>query len=382
MAACLARDGLSRQLLDVVGARFIGQFKPKGMPMRRREILTGLAGSLLTACASDPYARSSSPEPARILTPVPPVLVRRERILKTVVGLRPYRAGGFRLTEEAAIGKRIIHNYGHAGDGVSLSWGCAEVAAAMAAQGSNGDIAVLGSGVMGLTTAFILAREGRAVTIYAEDFPPNTTSNIAGALIIVPENTDARIARLAHEGWDRLVDRQGYGVKRVRHHFLGHKGSDPSAEGFLGRYVREQNSSVMVDPGIYLNRLVQDARALGVKMYTNRFETLADVAALPEPVVVNCTGLGSGALFSDDAVTPVRGQLTLLMPQPEIDYTYIAREPGLTSLYMFPRETSIVLGGTRDRGNWSLDVDPETIETFLSGHGEMASWAGGVSAVA
>ena len=82
-------------------------------------------------------------------------------------------------------------------------------------------------------------------------------------------------------------------------------------------------------------------------------------------------------MFSDDAITPERGQLTLLMPQPEIDYAYIAREPGLTSLYMFPRETSIVLGGTRDRGNWSRDVNPETIETFLRGHGEMASWAGG-----
>ncbi|MEO9971367.1 MAG: FAD-dependent oxidoreductase [Hyphomonadaceae bacterium] len=350
--------------------------------MRRRDILTGLAGSFFTACASAPYTRSSALEPTRILTPVPPVLVQRARILKTVVGLRPYRTGGFRLTEEAANGKRIIHNYGHGGDGVSLSWGCSHIAAELANRDGAGDIAVMGSGVMGLTTALILARDGRAVTIYAEDFPPNTTSNIAGALIIVPENTDARIARLAHEGWDRLVDVQGYGVKRVRHHFLGQKDSDPSAEGFLGRYIRGQNSSVMVDPGIYLNRLVQDARALGVKMYTQRFETKADVAALPEPTIVNCTGLGAGALFSDDAVTPERGQLTLLMPQPEIDYTYIAREPGLTSLYMFPRETSIVLGGTRDRGNWSLSVDPATIDQFLSGHGEMASWAGGASATA
>lgn len=351
--------------------------------MRRRDVLTGLAGSLLTACVSDPYGSSSpAAAPARILTPVPPVLVKRERILKTVVGLRPYRSGGFRLTEDALGNKKIVHNYGHAGDGVSLSWGCAEVAAAMAARGSDGDIAILGSGVMGLTASLILARQGHTVTIYAADFPPNTTSNIAGALILVPDNIEARITRLAHAGWDKLVDKPGYGVKRVRHHFLGRQGSDPSAEGFLGRHIREQSPTVMVDPGIYLNRITDDARALGVKMYTKRFETPADVIALPEPTIVNCTGLGAGALFADDAVTPERGQLTLLIPQPEIDYTYIAREPGLTSLYMFPRETSIVLGGTRDRGNWSRDVDPATIEKFLRGHSEMASWAGGVRAIA
>ena len=124
--------------------------------MRRRDVLIGLAGSLLTACASDPYGRFGQPVPqARILTPVPPVLVKRERILKTVVGLRPYRSGGFRLTRDALGDKKIIHNYGHAGDGVSLSWGCAEVAAEMAAQGSDGDIAILGSGVMGLTLSLI-----------------------------------------------------------------------------------------------------------------------------------------------------------------------------------------------------------------------------------
>lgn len=344
--------------------------------MRRRDFLTGAAGSLLAACASAPYTGPQTAAQARILTPVPPVLVRRERILKSVVGLRPHRIGGFRLTEELLGAKRIIHNYGHSGDGVSLSWGCAMIAAERVAQHGRA-IAVIGAGVMGLTTALILAREGLSVTIYAENFPPNTTSNIAGALILVPESTPPKIANLAHKGWNDLVDRPGYGVRRVRHHFLGRQGSDVSAEGFLGRTILEQRSVVMVDPGLYLNRITEDYRALGGRMYTKRFEAIEEIQALPEPLIVNCTGLGARKLFSDEAVTPVRGQLTLLMPQPEIDYTYVAREPGLSSLYMFPRQTSIVLGGTRDRGNWSLDVDPDIVEAYLRLHGEMAGWAGG-----
>lgn len=355
--------------------------------MKRRDVLFGLSSSLLTACATSgasapPISQPSSAPAGRILTPVAPVFVERERILKNVVGLRPYRSGGFRLTEEPFIGKHLIHNYGHAGDGVSLSWGCAQVAAEMANKDPAGDIAILGGGVMGLTTGIILAGWRRRVTIYAEDFPPNTTSNIAGALIIVPDNTPARIAQLSHEGWDRFIDRAGYGVKRVDHRYLGRRGTDESSTGFLGRRVRGRNSAVLVDPTIYLARLVSDFEDLGGQMFTKKFETTEDVLALAEPTIINCTGLGAGELFLDDKMSPERGQLTLLQPQPEIDYTYIAREPGFTSLYMFPRETAIVLGGTRDRGNWSLDVDDATVDEMLRRHGELASWAGGLNSAA
>jgi D-amino-acid oxidase len=39
------------------------------------------------------------------------------------VGLRPFRQGSVRLEGEP--GARIVHNYGHGGSGVTLSWGCA-----------------------------------------------------------------------------------------------------------------------------------------------------------------------------------------------------------------------------------------------------------------
>ena len=40
------------------------------------------------------------------------------------VGLRPFRTGGPRV--EAQPASRIVHNYGHGGAGITLSWGCAE----------------------------------------------------------------------------------------------------------------------------------------------------------------------------------------------------------------------------------------------------------------
>jgi D-amino-acid oxidase len=47
------------------------------------------------------------------------------RILETVVGIRPGRPT-IRLEHEAlGSGRHVVHNYGHGGAGVTLSWGCA-----------------------------------------------------------------------------------------------------------------------------------------------------------------------------------------------------------------------------------------------------------------
>ena len=345
-------------------------------------MLLGLSSAALSACAAYP-ARTNQPNAVlKHLSPVPPVLVKRERILKTVVGLRPYREGGFRLEEEFAGGKHLIHNYGHAGDGVSLSWGCSQIAAEMARDGAPQRIAIIGAGVMGLTTGLILTGWGHDVSIYSDKFTPNTTSDIAGALILVPEDVDLRVAQLSNDGWEPFVGRPNYGVKRVSHYWLGQRGSGSGPDGFLGRRVREARSAVLVDPSIYLRQITMDFRLRGGQIYTKRFETLSDVLALSERTIINCTGLGAGELFQDTGVFPVRGQLTHLMPQDEIEYTYIAREPGLSSLYMFPRHTSIVLGGTRDKGSSSLEADPVIVEKMLEGHGEMAKWAARTTSVA
>ena len=73
-----------------------------------------------------------------------------------------------------------------------------------------------------------------------------------------------------------------------------------------------------IEPSIYLEALLADFRLFGGTIVVRKFENVAQIAALSEGLVVNCTGLGAKALFGDPDLIPLKGQLTVLVPQPEI----------------------------------------------------------------
>lgn len=77
---------------------------------------------------------------------------------------------------------------------------------------------------------------------------------------------------------------------------------------------------------------------------------------------MNCTGLGAKTLFGDEELTPIKGQLTVLLPQPEVDYIM-----GTTGLSMIPRRDGIALGQTWEPGEWSLEPSPTEMERVLEG---------------
>src|SRR5687767_574545 len=131
-----------------------------------------------------------------------------------------------------ALGDRtVVHNYGHGGGGISLCWGSSELAVELASATGQRRFAVLGCGVMGLTTARLLQDRGFEATIYAKDLPPATTSNIAGGQWSPYTVSDAdkttsayraqfeRASRLSHRYFQELVG-QGYGVRWIENYVL------------------------------------------------------------------------------------------------------------------------------------------------------------------
>jgi len=329
-----------------------------------------------------------------------PVNVARNRIIREVVGLRPYRPSGFVVDAQRFGSKLIVHNYGHGGGGVTLSWGTASLAVDMARdfliahkQPRPAHFAVLGCGVSGLSTARLLQRRFQngpgTVTIYAKDLPPDTTSNIAGAWWSptsvfetgTPKfNEQFHLAsRISNRAFQLLVGPE-YGVRWIDTFELIRNeaalarelpgGNDlypqleihRDPENYFGFPFVKQYSSMLIEPSIYLSALLRDFYIAGGKVVVKEFRNRQEIARLREPVIFNCTGLGSRALFNDEELTPVRGQLEILLPQPEVDYCY------LSTGYMFPRRDGIILGGTWDHDDWSLIPNPEQATGILEAH--------------
>jgi glycine/D-amino acid oxidase-like deaminating enzyme len=359
----------------------------------RRRLLAGAAGAtLLAACA--PF---STRRPSFTL---PRVNVSADRVTRVLVGLRPYRPEGFVVRAEALGGKRLVHNYGHGGGGITLSWGTSQQAVELAAPSPRDRCAVLGCGVIGLTTALLLQRRGAAVTIYAKALPPETTSNIAGghwspvSVYDVSAATPGyveqhnRALRISYRAFQALAGPR-HGVSWHRN-FVIHDhetpigpmqlsnrdvipelsqlapGEHPFGNAYVTYYM-----AMMIEPNRYLRALMDEFLLAGGKIEVRDFASREDVASLPQSLVFNCTGLGARELFGDDALIPVRGQLVVLLPQPEVDYNAFS-----AGTYMFPRADGIVLGGTFERGNWSLEADEGTTARILEGNAALMARLG------
>src|ERR1700732_1826934 len=104
--------------------------------MNRRDFLTSAAASAaglaISGCGRRP--RLVERIPGALSPPgcaLPPVRVSPEREIRTIAGLRPYRPSGFVVRAERIGDLLVIHNYGHGGGGVTLSWGTARLAVDM-----------------------------------------------------------------------------------------------------------------------------------------------------------------------------------------------------------------------------------------------------------
>jgi D-amino-acid oxidase len=377
--------------------------------MNRRTFLatTGMAsiGLAAGACVRQRPPAAIPRAPVRLT----PVAVSWDRIIRTTVGLRPHRDGGFVLKTERLDGKLLIQNYGHGGSGMSLSWGTGAMAADLALAHQERRAAVIGCGVVGLTTARQLQRRGFDVTIYAMAVPPNTTSNMSLAgwtptsgLIENDRRTpefDRQFRQAAEIAFRQLqlLAGAGSGVSWV-HQFEptneirppqtnpdslqagmpngGQVVLGPGEHPFPTRYA-VQRVQLRIEPSIYLDALMRDVAIFGGRIVMRKFDAVRDLTALPEPIVVNCTGLGSYELLGDKELVPVKGQLTVLVPQPEVNYQTsgginLPSTPGI-GIHMMPRADGIALGGTAQQGVWTMEPDEAERKRIVEGHIELFS---------
>jgi len=349
-------------------------------------IATTMAGCTSLATSETRYQRPYSRKPwvAPRISP--------DNVIREIVGHRPYRPSGFVVKSERFGEKVVVHNYGHGGGGISLSWGSSALAVRETASMEPGRVAVIGGGVMGLTSARLLQDAGWKVTIYTRATARHTTSNVAGGewgpySVHDPEVSSPEFkaqvqfaARVAHHAFTNLGG-SDYGVRWTELYTLsdtpiGNEGEfgdlypyrvdlARNEHPFPVPYVRHE-LTMMVEPATFLRRLTEDFYQAGGEFVIRNFANKEEILSLSEPVMFNCTGLGSATLFDDTELTPAKGQLVFLPPDPDVDYLTIGGGPG--SLYMFSRSDALVLGGTFKLGDYSTNPEPAETQRILSEH--------------
>jgi glycine/D-amino acid oxidase-like deaminating enzyme len=389
---------------------------------RRSALKSGgaaLVGLGLGGCRSLGGASTRASRPAVRLA-LPPVLASWDRIIRTTVGLRPHRPAGFNVSAGTLDDKTIVHNYGHGGAGHSLGWGTGLLAAELALPHPDRRAAVIGCGTVGLTAARQLQRRGFDVTIYTRAVPPDTTSNMALAAFtpmsgLISTEASPAFAAQFRQAVDvsyrqlQLLAGRDYGVSWIdsfgttdnpeaggrntnpANPSTNFRGSDmddlmpPGVDESVGRVVLGPGEhpfpsryaiwrrQLRIEPSIYLDALVRDFLLFGGRLAIRTFDTPRDLMALDQNLIVNCTGLGARTLFGDETMFPVKGQLTVLIPQPEI--TYACRT--------MPRRDGIALGTTQERGvatmEPNLDAQQRIVDACIKFYGAMRPIAGGAA---
>jgi len=327
---------------------------------RRLAVLGGLAG--LGGCAVKPIT-PGLPFIDR-LPPLAPIRAHKDRIFDITVCLRPFRATGPRLDTEMLGDTMVVHNYGHGGSGWSLSWGSGTIAVKKAMASSPKEIAVIGCGALGLTSAILAQRAGAAVTIYCKELVQQARSARATG----SWTPDSRIAltgpagpqfgvlweEMARTSWKAYRDYLGLpgnpvafadrytlsdipfaemGEQMEARDTLGFGGYmdriaditpnpqllPPGANPFAVKYAR-RSTSLQFNIHDYAHQLLNDFRLAGGKIEMREFRSPAEFTQLKQKVVINCTGYGARSLWKDDSIVPVRGQIAWLLPQPEVNY--------------------------------------------------------------
>ncbi|KUN31995.1 amino acid oxidase [Streptomyces corchorusii] len=232
---------------------------------------------------------------------------------------------------------------------------------------------VVGSGIAGLTTAVLLAESGRRVRVWAREPAERTTSAVAGGLWwpyrIEPEPLVGAWALESLTVYEELADRpEETGVRLVDgvHHGARLDELGPWAGRVPGlRAVAEGLAARLpvIDMPVHLAWLRQRLAEAGG---TVEVREVTDLAAVPAPVVVNCTGLGARSLVPDPAVRPVRGQLVVVENPGVTSWFTSVDHASAASAYFIPQPGRLLLGGTAEEDDWSLAPDPATAEAIVA----------------
>ncbi|HET7228510.1 MAG TPA: FAD-dependent oxidoreductase [Longimicrobium sp.] len=242
---------------------------------------------------------------------------------------------------------------------------------------------VVGAGVIGLTAAVRLREAGWRVRVRAAEPPERTTSAVAAAMWypyrVGPEALVTAWGERSYDVFRTLAAdastgvRMTYGVELLAH------GADPEVMPEWAAHIPDfriaRGDEVpagrvgwaftvpVADTAVYLRWLAARFAEHGGEVEIARVGRLEDVAG-EFPLVVNCTGLGARELVGDGRMRAVRGQI-VRVENPGLSSFWLDEYDSDGLLYIIPRSTDCVLGGTADEGEEDTAPDPAVAERIV-----------------
>ncbi len=256
-------------------------------------------------------------------------------------------------------------------------------------------VLIIGAGVSGLSSGILLLQSGFKVEIWAKDMPEDTTSNIAAAFWY-PYLCNPREKVI---GWSKdtlnylkqnALPDENSGVKLMMlTEYLDEKSPDPWWRPAVEELSRPQENELppgykdgyrtrvmLMDTTKYLPWLVKRLEASGVYIKQRIIKSF-DEAFADFDIVINCSGLGAKELCDDDSLYPVRGQV--LIAEPNGFDQVVCDDSGHNNVaYIVPRANDVVLGGTAQKDNWNLEIDPDETKEILRKAAAVAPFMGEV----
>jgi D-amino-acid oxidase len=241
---------------------------------------------------------------------------------------------------------------------------------------------VVGSGVIGLTTAIWLRQNGIEANIIAKSVSPKTTSDVAAAFwcpyMAFPKEKCLTWAKSTREYFAKIAHDPSAGIeKRVAVTYLGdHEeipwwtevaegvaDADPKllSAGFERAFVFD---TFVVNMVHYMPYLRKRFESRGGKIITATLDTFRDICE-EYSTVINCTGLGAKTLLNDTDLDAARGQVVRVRKPAGFDRVWIDDRAGDKFTMLVPRQRDLVLGGTYEKGVYSTEVDPEETKQIV-----------------
>jgi len=392
--------------------------KQSGSLTRRTLIAGGVAAAgalVLAACApaGTPIIATST---ARTVRKITPPRLDTAYLGEEILCYRPMRRGAPNMSVETVGSQIIAHNYGHGGSGWTLAPGTAKYVVDLVEDTEGGAIVskgepvtVVGAGVIGLFTAYELVQRGYSnITVMAERFEKITSDNAGGLLAPVSMDNAPEIQAIIDQiGIDAYrffaAVAQGEqpdfagGAKIVPSYFETR--DESGLEPYVGEVMQPAKDvvvdfgngttrdMVVYDDGIFIDTalMMEELHSYLESRVTFVEQKVLNFADLPNKLVFDCAGLGSGALNGDAEVVSVQGHLIMLKDQVPADMEYMilvyfaegvteANQKVKRSLYVFPKSLPGtgpndigVVGGTFVEGGTPETPNLSEYATMLQG---------------